>query len=118
MKTATFQIPDKEYNLFLIVAEKFGAIIQHDAIKNQEKEDIEMYEWARNYKSDTSFENENDVAERLGRRVPVQRKPASASELEEAKKFIMNYKNGFKGIPNPSEWQREIRQDRPLPGRE
>jgi hypothetical protein len=40
------------------------------------------------------------------------------SELKEAKKFMMSYTNGFKGIPDPSEWQREIRQDRPLPGRE
>ena len=40
------------------------------------------------------------------------------SELEEAKKFMMSYTNGFKGIPDPSVWQREIRQDRPLPGRE
>jgi hypothetical protein len=40
------------------------------------------------------------------------------SELEEAKKFMMSYTNGFKGIPDPSAWQREIRQDRPLPERE
>jgi hypothetical protein len=40
------------------------------------------------------------------------------SELEEAKKFMMNHTNGFKGIPAPSAWQREIRQDRPLPRRE
>jgi hypothetical protein len=114
MKTATFQIPDREYGLFLIMAEKFGAIVQkNDFSDNEEKE-----EWARNYYSETSYENENDVAERLGRQVSGKRKPASASELEEAKKFIMNYTNGFKGIPDPSEWQREIRKDRPLPGRE
>lgn len=40
------------------------------------------------------------------------------SELEKAKKFMISYTDGFKGIPDPSEWQREIRQDRPLPGRE
>lgn len=113
MRTATFQIPDREYGLFLVMAEKFGAIVQND---NNNDQDKEMYEWARNYKSDTLFED--DIAERLGRRVSRQRKPASASELEEAKKFMMNHTNGFKGIPNPSEWQREIRQDRPLPGRE
>ena len=39
-------------------------------------------------------------------------------ELKEAKKFMMCYTSGFKGIPDPSAWQREIRQDRPLPGRQ
>jgi hypothetical protein len=118
MKTATFSIEDKDYSLFLMMAERFGATFQREIPRKEYVEDKEKEEWARNYKSDTLFENENDIAERLGRRVSVQRKPASASELEEAKKFIMSYTNGFKGIPNPSEWQREIRQDRPLPGRE
>jgi hypothetical protein len=27
-------------------------------------------------------------------------------------------RGGIKNIPDPSRWQREIRQDRPLPGRE
>ena len=40
------------------------------------------------------------------------------SQLEEAKKFMISYTDGFKGIPDPFVWQREIRQDRPLPGRE
>ena len=116
MKTATFQIPDREYSLFLVVAEKFGAIFQQDETSKKSLDNKEMEEWARNYTSETF--SENDIAERLGRRVSGQRKPASASELEEAKKFMMNHTNGFKGITNPSEWQREIRQDRPLPGRE
>ena len=55
MKTATFQIPDQEYGLFLAMAEKFGAIFQQDIIKNQEKEDKEKDEWALNYNSETFF---------------------------------------------------------------
>jgi hypothetical protein len=60
MKTATFQIPDQEYGLFLVMAEKFGAIFQQDIIKNQENEDKEKDEWALNYNSDTFF---GDVVE-------------------------------------------------------
>lgn len=60
MKTATFQIPDQEYGLFLAMAEKFGAIFQQDIIKNQEKEDKEKDEWALNYNSETFF---GDVVE-------------------------------------------------------
>jgi hypothetical protein len=116
MKTATFQIPDREYSLFLVVAKKFGAIFQQDETSKEFLDNKEMEEWARNYTSETF--SENDIAERLGRRLSGQRKPASASELEEAKKFMMNYTDGFKSIPDPSAWQREIRQDRPLPGRE
>ncbi len=116
MKTATFQIPDKEYGLFLIIAEKFGAIFQQEESQKEFLDDKKKEEWARNYESETFLGN--DISERLGRRVSGQRKSASASELEEAKKFMMNHTNGFKGIPDPSAWQREIRQDRPLPGRE
>jgi len=107
MKTATFQIPDQEYGLFLIIAEKFGAIFQQNESQKEFLDDKEMEEWARNYKSETFFGN--DITERLGRRVSGQRKLASASELEEAKKFIISHTNGFKGIPDPSVWQREIR---------
>ena len=60
MKTATFQIPDQEYGLFLVMAEKFGAIFQKDIIKNQEEEDKEKDEWALNYNSGTFF---GDVVE-------------------------------------------------------
>jgi hypothetical protein len=60
MKTATFQIPDKEYGLFLVMAEKLGAIIQHDTTKNQEQEEKRVYEWAKNFTSDTNF---GDVVE-------------------------------------------------------
>jgi hypothetical protein len=60
MKTATFQIPDQEYGLFLAMAEKFGAIFQQDIVKNQEKEDKEKDEWALNYNSETFF---GDVVE-------------------------------------------------------
>ena len=55
MKTATFQIPDQEYGLFLVMAEKFGAIFQQDIVKSQEKEDKEKDEWALNYNSETFF---------------------------------------------------------------
>ena len=115
MKTATFQIPDKEYGLFLAMAEKLGAVFQQEVEHKEFLDDKEKDEWARNYKSETFFEN--DTTERLGRRVSGQRKQASASELEEAKKFMISHTNGFKGVPDPSAWQREIRQDRPLPGR-
>jgi hypothetical protein len=29
MKTATFQIPDRDFSLFLLLAEKFGAKLEH-----------------------------------------------------------------------------------------
>ena len=60
MKTATFQIPDQEYGLFLVMAEKFGAIFQQNTVTNTEKEDTDKDEWALNYNSETFF---GDVVE-------------------------------------------------------
>ena len=60
MKTATFQIPDQEYGLFLVMAEKFGAIFQQNTVTNIEKEDTDKDEWALNYNSETFF---GDVVE-------------------------------------------------------
>ena len=55
MKIATFQIPDKEYGLFLAMAEKLGAVFQQDVEQKEFVDDKEKDEWARNYKSETFF---------------------------------------------------------------
>ena len=50
--------------------------------------------------------------------------PASAEQEAEQRLKALDYlrriavRGGIKNIPDPARWQREIRQDRPLPGRE
>jgi hypothetical protein len=108
-KYISFKIEEKDIPLVKDLTKKLGIEISESP--NPKNED-EMREWAMNFFSESSSFWD------ASKRVSGQRKPASASELEEAKKFMMNHTNGFKGIPDPSAWQREIRQDRPLPGRE
>ena len=55
MKTATFNIEDKDYSLFLMMAEKFGATFQREMPEKEYVEDKKMYEWAMNFVSDTDF---------------------------------------------------------------
>jgi hypothetical protein len=50
--------------------------------------------------------------------------PGSAEQEAEQRLKALDYlrriaaRGGLKNIPDPARWQREIRQDRPLPGRE
>jgi hypothetical protein len=55
MKTATFNIEDKDYPLFLIMAEKFGATFQREILEKEYMDEKKMYEWAMNFTSDTDF---------------------------------------------------------------
>jgi hypothetical protein len=53
---------------------------------------------------------------------PLQEQPAAVTDQQRAERRLAALKklasvNAFSSIPDPSEWQREARNDRELPGR-